>query len=88
MQSLVQLLNNYDARRDEEFTGLIRTVYDRVQSQQAYEIEQVNDRLDVLGRELVLDRNRYARSLDDLLSTDPAAAPASLEADPNRAPEE
>jgi hypothetical protein len=82
MRSLVMLLNNYDARREEDFTGLVRTVYDQVSSQQDYDFEQLHRRVDSLGRELVIDRNRYARSLDDLLMNSPRTEPASLELSP------
>jgi len=67
MTSLVSLLNDYDARRAEDVSGLVQSLYERVNNQQLYDYRQVNDRIDALGAELLFQEDRHEQSLDELL---------------------
>jgi len=67
MRTLVELLNEYDARRTDEVSGLIKALYERLNSQQVFDYRQINNRIDAVGAELLLEKDRHDRALDELL---------------------
>jgi hypothetical protein len=67
MTTLVELLNQYDARRADDVNGLIQALYERVNRQQLFDSRQLNNRIDAVGAELLLEKDRHERALDDLL---------------------
>jgi anti-sigma factor RsiW len=80
MTTLVDLLNQYDARRADEVSGLVQALYERVNSQQVFDYRQVNNRIDAVGAELLLQKDRHERTLDQLLG------PARVNGDSGQAP--
>jgi hypothetical protein len=82
MTTLVELLNQYDARRADEVNGLVQALYERLNSQQVFDYRQVNNRIDAVGTELLLQKDRHERALDELLG------PARFEETPTTGMEE
>ncbi|MGH2569587.1 MAG: hypothetical protein ACRDGR_00085, partial [bacterium] len=67
MTVLVDLLNQYDARRADDVNGLVQALYERVNRQQVFDNRQLNNRIDAVGAELLLEKDRHERALDQLL---------------------
>jgi hypothetical protein len=67
MTVLVDLLNQYDARRADEVNGLVQALYERINRQQVFDYRQINNRIDAVGAELLLEKDRHERALDELL---------------------
>jgi hypothetical protein len=67
MTVLVDLLNQYDARRADEVNGLVQALYERVNRQQVFDSRQLNNRIDAVGAELILEKDRHERALNQLL---------------------
>ena len=82
MTTLVELLNQYDARRADEVNGLVQALYERLNSQQVFDYRQVNNRIDAVGAELLLQKDRHERALDELIG------PARIEPAPTTGTEE
>lgn len=64
---LVMLLNEYGDRRDQEITQMMRTVYERVASRQQYDYEELNDKINTLGVELLIARTQREQKIDSAL---------------------
>ena len=68
---LSELLNAYSEKRDREVTEGFQSFYQRVNSRQDYDYQQLAGRIDVLGRELLLESDRNARGFQEILTTQP-----------------
>ncbi len=58
MGSFVSFLNDYDLRRENEMTGLVREMYRRISDQQSREYDDLRRQIDALGVELLLREAR------------------------------
>jgi hypothetical protein len=67
MATLVELLNQYDSRRADDVNGLVQALYERINRQQLFDSRQLNNRIDAVGAELLLEKDRHERALDELL---------------------
>jgi hypothetical protein len=59
MGSFVSFLNDYDLRRGNEMSGLVREMYRRISDQQSREYEELRRQIDALGVELLLRETRF-----------------------------
>ncbi len=64
MLSLAELLNTYGRQRDERVSDGMQTLYQQVVSQQNYDYQELAGRIDVLGRELLLESDRSQRGFE------------------------
>ena len=71
---LSQLLNAYAQKRDREITEGFQTFYSQVAERQDLDYQQLSGRIDVLGRELLLELDRSARGFQEILSGQPQNA--------------
>lgn len=67
MLTLAQLLNEYKRQNDRNVTEGFQTFYQQVSSQRSYDYEQLSGRIDLLGRELLLETNRNERGFQEVL---------------------
>jgi anti-sigma factor RsiW len=82
MLTLAELLNQYSRKRDHDVTEGFQSLYQQVTSQRTYDYEQLSGRIDMLGRDLLLETNRNARGFQEVLHnrpTDDAAPPESTD---------
>ncbi|GJM45151.1 MAG: hypothetical protein DHS20C21_19930 [Gemmatimonadota bacterium] len=68
---LSELLNAYARNRDREVTEGFQSVYQEVNARQDYDYQQLSGRIDVLGRELLLETDRSARGFQEILTNEP-----------------
>lgn len=67
MLTLAQLLNEYKRHNDRNVTEGFQSLYQQVTEQRAYDYEQLSGRIDLLGRELLLETDRSARGFEEVL---------------------
>jgi hypothetical protein len=82
MLSLTELLNAYGRQRDQRVSEGFQTLYQQVVSQQNYDYQELAGRIDVLGRELLLETDRSQRGFEAIgtaLQPDTATAPTGNE---------
>ncbi|MBZ0267805.1 hypothetical protein K8I85_06585, partial [bacterium] len=71
MLTLAELLNEYSRKRDREVSEGFQSLYQQVTSERAFNDEQISGRLDVLGRELLLETDRNQRGFREVLQSRP-----------------
>lgn len=67
MLTLAQLLNEYSRKRDQEVAEGFQSLYQQVTTERLYNDEQLAGRIDVIGRELLLETDRSARGFREVL---------------------
>ena len=71
MLTLAALLNEYSRKRDREVTEGFQSLYQQVTTERLYNDEQLAGRIDVIGRELLLETDRSARGFREVLQSQP-----------------
>jgi len=79
LTGLMNALNDYGQRRDQETYALVQTMYQQMRDEQNRDYRQLNGRLDTMGLEVLAARNGV--SLEDLLrnGADPGSGSQSGE---------
>lgn len=67
MLTLAELLNEYSRKRDHEVAEGFQSLYQQVTTERLYNDEQLAGRIDVIGRELLLETDRSARGFREVL---------------------